>query len=88
MGRRRPRFNQKARASSQNAKHALAHPRPRDGYGKKDKPLKKKNSAPIVDAIEGDIIDLSNINNTNQQKNLKKNDEQEIVQYTEVIYNE
>ncbi|OUM67449.1 hypothetical protein PIROE2DRAFT_5082 [Piromyces sp. E2] len=86
MGRRRPRFNQKARASSQNAKHALAHPRPRDGYGKKDKPLKKKNSAPIVDAIEGDIIDLNNLNTTTnqQQQNLKKKkDEQEIVQYTE-----
>ncbi|ORX49993.1 hypothetical protein BCR36DRAFT_397649 [Piromyces finnis] len=84
MGRRRPRFNQKARASSQNAKHAIAHPRPRDGYGKKDKTLKKKNSAPIIDAIEGDIIDLNNMNNTNQQQNLKKkNEEQEIVQYTE-----
>jgi len=84
MGRRRPRFNQKARASSQNAKHAIAHPRPRDGYGKKDKPLKKKNSAPIVDAIEGDeIIDLNNLKSTLNSK--KKNDENEIVQYTEVI---
>jgi len=85
MGRRRPRFNQKARASSQNAKHALAHPRPRDGYGKKDKVLKKKPSAPIVDIVDIDADNnIININNVNQQNNKKKKDENEIVQYTEV----
>jgi len=84
MGRRRPRFNQKARASSQNAKHALAHPRPRDGYGKKDKVLKKKPSAPIVDIVDIDADNnIININNVNQQNNKKKKDENEIVQYTE-----
>eukprot|EP00833_Pecoramyces_ruminatium_P011011 jgi/Orpsp1_1/1185043/evm.model.c7180000092118.1 len=85
MGRRRPRFNQKARASSQNAKHAIAHPKPRDGYGKKDKTLKKKPSAPIVDIVDMDtdnnVINIDNINTIQQNK--KKHDENEIVQYTE-----